>query len=303
MRGAGRDRVGRVRGVMAAHLPGYRVRTVVPLGEGEDNIAYEVNAELILRFAKEPDPARRAATVDGEARLLATVAAVATLPVPTPVFGDPEQGCLGYAKLPGVPLIDLPPEWRSAHGGAIAAEIGELISALRGAPAGLADQLADLVGTDDQPNVEWLREAAETYAGLAPRVPPAHRPAVEAFLATRPPPDGTDLAFCHNDLGIEHVLVDPATATVTGVIDWGDAAITDPARDLGLVHRDLGPGALDRALRGYRCDAREVPAIRSRAGFYARCGLLEDMAYGMRTGRRAYLDNSLAALAWLYPER
>jgi len=30
---------------------------------------------------------------------------------------------------------------------------------------------------------------------------------------------------------------------VTGIIDWSDAAIVDPAHDFGLLHRDLGPAA------------------------------------------------------------
>jgi len=50
--------------------------------------------------------------------------------------------------------------------------------------------------------------------------------------------------FSHNDLGIEHVLGTPATAAVTGVIDWGDAALIDPACDFGLLYRDLGAAAL-----------------------------------------------------------
>lgn len=88
---------------------------------------------------------------------------------------------------------------------------------------------------------------------------------------------------------------------MTGVIDWTDAAIVDPAYDFGLIHRDLGPAAVHRALRAYPADARETEAIAERAIFYARCALLEDLAYGLETGRRTYLDKSLAALRWLYP--
>jgi aminoglycoside phosphotransferase (APT) family kinase protein len=123
---------------------------------------------------------------------------------------------------------------------------------------------------------------------------------VEAFLAAPPPDSGTDtLVFSHNDLGIEHVLVDPATATVTGVIDWSDAALADPACDFGLLYRDLGPAALAAALTEYR--AGDAAALRERTAFYARCSLLEDLAYGTQTGQNAYTDKSLAALEWLFP--
>ncbi|MBC6463669.1 phosphotransferase, partial [Actinomadura sp. HBU206391] len=160
---------------------------------------------------------------------------------------------------------------------------------------------AELVGIDDRPKELWLSEAAETYALVIEKVPPVHRPAVEAFLDAAPPAGGHALAFSHNDLGIEHVLVDPVAWTVTGVIDWSDAAIVDPAHDFGLLYRDLGPDAVRQALRGYRTDVDDLEAIGPRAVFYARCGVLEDMAYGIETGRDKYLDKSVAALEWLYP--
>lgn len=292
------DHAGDVRDVVAMHLPDYRIDSVVLLGEGEDNVAYEVNGELIVRFGKEPDPVSRAADVNGEVRLLAVVAGISPLPVPEPSFTAAEQGCLAYFKLPGRPLIDLALPQRSAHDAMIGARLGELLTALHEVPVG---QMAQLVDVDDQPTTAWLAEAADTYAMIAANMPMVHRPAVEAFLDEPPPADGYPLAFSHNDLGIEHVLIDPAAWTVTGVIDWSDAAICDPAHDFGLLYRDLGAAALHSALRSYRTDAYQVEAIRARAAFYARCSVLEDMAYGIETGQDNYLDKSIAALKWLYP--
>lgn len=292
----GRDRAADVRDVVAAHMPGYGIDSVVLLGEGEDNIAFLVNDELIVRFGKEDDPEGRAARAGAEARLLAAVAGVSPVPVPEPSFTVDERGCLAYFKLPGLPLIDADPLRRPAEVGSVAVALGEFLGALHAVPVG---EMAGLVETDDEPMAVWAEESAQIYASISGvAVPPAHRPAVEAFLGTPPPADPRDLVFSHNDLGIEHVLVDPDAWTVTGVIDWSDAAITDPARDFGLLYRDLGSEALDRALSGYRADAEDV---RARAGFYARCGVLEDMAYGLQTGHRKYLDKSLAALEWLFP--
>jgi aminoglycoside phosphotransferase (APT) family kinase protein len=142
-------------------------------------------------------------------------------------------------------------------------------------------------------------EAAASYAAVADITPPAQRGSVEAFLAARPLRSAGTLVFSHNDLGIEHVLVVPATGAITGVIDWSDAALTDPPRDFGLLYRDLGPAALTAALASYQ--ASDIAALRERAAFYARCGLLEDLAYGNRTGISAYTDKSLTALHWLFP--
>jgi aminoglycoside phosphotransferase (APT) family kinase protein len=293
-----RDHGAAVRRLVAANLPGYRVDSVVAVGEGADHLAYEVNGELIARWAKEPEPAARAAQVDREARLLAAVAAVSPLPVPELSFAVPEQGWLAYRKLPGRPLLDQPRGRWSAHASSIAAALGELLTALH---AGPTERLAALAGVDDQPPAGWRREAAETYLAVAGEVPAARRPLVEAFLEAPPPAEGWAPVFSHNDLGIEHVLVDPDTWTVTGVIDWSDAAVVDPAVDFGRLYRDLGPAAAHAAMGSYRTGTDELASLAERAVFYARCGVLEDLAYGLQTGRARYVDKSLAAMAWLYP--
>lgn len=268
---------------MAAHLPGYRVGSVTPIGSGLDNVAYDVNGELIVRFQRKPDPS----LLDREARLLAAVAAVTPVPVPEPVFTAPGYGCLAYRKLPGTPLLDLP----RGDTAPTAHTLGRFLAALHGLRI-------DFVVADVQPLIDWRREAAELYPTVAAHIPPAYRRRVEAFLGAPPPEDGYPLVFSHNDLGIEHVLVDPDTWTVTGVLDWSDAALVDPAYDFGLLFRDLGPGALRAALDAY---GRSVAGLADRAAFYARCSLFEDLAYGIETGRRRYVDKSLTALEWLFP--
>ncbi|MER6174126.1 phosphotransferase [Streptosporangium sp. NPDC001681] len=295
MESQSRDHAEDARDAVAEHLPGYRVETVTPLGEGQDNIAYEVNGELIVRFSKEPDPARRAALVEREARLLAAVARFSPVPVPEPRFTVAEHGCLAYFKLPGRPLLGLPMSERLAHGPSVAATLGGLLAAAHAVPM---DRLAGLVEVDDPPPSEWLDEAVESYPTISGEIPAAHRQAVQAFLDTPPPDGGYTPVFSHNDLGIEHVLVDPATGAVTGVIDWSDAAIVDPAYDFGLLYRDLGPTALDAALDGYR--PGDVTALRERAVFYGRCSLFEDLAYGLETGQDAYVGKSRTAMEWLF---
>ncbi len=285
--------------IVRAHLPGFLVSSVVPIGEGVDNFAYVVNDELVVRFGKESQPARCAELISPEAELLAVVAQISPLRVPEPVFSDPRQGCLAYVKIPGEPLLHLPRWQRLEIAPAVCVTLGEFLAALHAAPA---DRMAGLVGRDEVPMAEWREEAMGNYSSVRTSIPAARRAAVETFLAASPPDSGPGtLVFSHNDLGIEHVLIDPEAGVVTGVIDWSDAAITDPAYDFGLIYRDLGPAALTAALRGYA--AGDTGALRERAGFYARCSVLEDLAYGRRTGLSVYTDKNLAALDWLFAGR
>lgn len=296
MHSSNRDHVGSLLSALISEMPELEVESVTRLGEGMENVAFEVNGKLIVRFSKEPKPAKRAALVSHEARLLETVAGISTLPVPEPEFAVPDQGCLAYFKLPGTPLLDIPHEQRSAYAPSIGSTLGELLAALHSVPVG---RMADLVDTDVQPLDDWRADAADLVDELGDRVPEAPRPAIASFLAAVPPAPPSSLVFSHNDLGIEHVLVDPADGTVTGIIDWGDSAITDPAYDFGLLYRDLGPAALEAALDSYRQD-EHLGRIRGRAVFYGRCSVFEDLAYGIEIGDQRYVGKALAAFTWLF---
>jgi aminoglycoside phosphotransferase (APT) family kinase protein len=287
--------VGVVRDLVSAHVPGLTVADVIPCGEGLDNVAFDVNGELIVRFRKEPGVAERAALVTTEAALLDEIAGALPVAVPVTVFVDAERGCLAYRKLPGAPLLEQPRASRSAWAEVVGEVLGRSLAAMHALSAA---RMAAFVGTDDAPLTEWRADAADLYRNVAAGIPASDRAAIETFLADEPPPPVARLAFSHNDLGIEHVLVEPGTGAITGIIDWSDAAMVDPAYDVGLLYRDLGPAALDTLLR---CGVgANDDGMRERAVFYARCGVLEDLAYGRETGRATYVDKSLAALDWLF---
>jgi aminoglycoside phosphotransferase (APT) family kinase protein len=257
-----------VRQLLARHWPDVDVRDLRPLGGGQENVTYEANGELVVRVARKPDPevSRR------EAEILAAVRAVTEIAVPEPILVEPEAGLMVYRRLPGAPLAGLAQPRRVGRGA---------VAALLGFMRDIRD-----IGTthvDVQPPEEWLDEARALYESVAAHVPAKHRGAIEGFLGETPP-RAHDPVFCHNDLGTEHVLVDPDTREVTGIIDWTDAAMADPAYDLGLLYRDLGP--------------QVEPS--DAAVFYARCAVLEDLHYGVTEGRETYRNNALAALEWLY---
>lgn len=254
-----------VRGVVRRLLPGVAADRVEALGQGLDNAAYLVDGVWVVRFPVDPE----ALDVVREARLLRAVAGVldGIVAVPEPVFAG--EGALGYRVLPGVPLMGRRATQR------VSATLAAVLEALHAQPV---EAFAGLVPHDADPPAQWLEEARELARGL-------ELPEAEEFLREEPPAAAARLVFSHNDLGAEHVLVDPVEGVVTGIIDWSDAAICDPAYDWGLLLRDLGS------------DAPVVPVeLRQRALFYARCALIEDMAYG----HPAYVDKGHRQKAWLF---
>jgi aminoglycoside phosphotransferase (APT) family kinase protein len=299
--GAARGTV--VRDLLARH--GYPARDVRVLGAGLDHVAYEAvvpasvagadGVRVVVRLARDVGDTER---MRREARFLRRLAAVCPLPVPAPELlddGGPGGSCLVYPRLPGVPLLHAPAG--SRRPGAAGRALGGMLRVLHAQPV---ERWADVVDEDDTAPEAWRHDAEASYAAFARHVPPVHRERIEEFLAAEAPGPATRRALCHHDLGSEHVLVDTAGA-VTGVVDWSDAALADPARDLGLVWRDLGRAGLRAALEAYGPAARDAdPGLAERIGFYARCAALEDLAYGLATGLQAYAAKSLAGLGRLF---
>lgn len=278
--------IGDIRALLARHLPGYEVHTAVPAGDGLDNTVYLVNGDLIVR-ARVTDPA----AVRREVALLAVVKDLVEVRVPEVLFTDDRVGVIAYHALPGKPL-DQHPVPDPAR---LAAPLGRLLSALHAAPP---ERMRDLAPPDAYPAPTLLQDARLDYRDVEPHVPAPLRPLIERFLAAEPPGEPRELRLCHNDLGAEHLLADAATSTLTGVIDWTDAALTDPAHDFAKIYRDLGPEVFDLVLASY--DRNFDDADRRRALFHARCALIEDLAYGLSTGPRRYAEAALAHLEWTF---
>lgn len=284
------DLVDRVRRALRTHLPSHDSPAIVRLGAGHENVAFDVGGTLIVRVRRSVDGADGALAIEHEAALLDAVGRIATLPVPAIVFGDRDAGILAYRKLPGRALLGR--RVRSAR--RLAAELGRFLSGLHRMPT---TALAALVPRDDDPLADWRAGAVAEYAEVGPMLAADARRAIERFLAAPAPPDPDPerAVLCHNDLGAEHILADASTGAVTGIIDWSDAAIADPLHDLGRLYRDFGPAFVRELLAHY--DGRGDRTDWDRIRFYARCALIEDLAFGRRWGARAYLDAALANLA------
>lgn len=260
----------RAAAAVAEHAPAHRGQGWVDLGGGLDHRAFRVG-DLVVR-------ARESGGDDAvvrEAALLRLVADRIAVPVPEPRFADPERGVIAHRFLPGRPLLG-----RTPPAGA-AALLGRDLRALHGT---CRDAVGDLLPVDPADPAQWLD-------GLTG---PAH---LLRVVRTDVPPPADRLVPAHADLGAEHLLEDGGR--LTGIIDWSDAAVTDPALDLSRLLRDFGPAFLDAVLDAYGDDG---PELRRRTAFFARCAALEDLGFGRETGRDEYSRAAGRSLTWLFPD-
>ena len=240
------------------------------VGAGLDHDVYRTG-DLVLRVG---DPA----TVAGEAALLRLLAGALPCPVPVPELVDEVEGVLGHRWLPGEPLLGRPaPPGLAATLGLVLRRLHDVdVTGL--SDLGLPEEGDDLSVFADGPH----------RPGAPRRDGPAH--------GARP---GPHRVLVHGDLGAEHLLV--ADGRLSGILDWSDAAVSDPAVDFARLLRDFGPAFLDDVVASYGGPPDE--GFADRVLFVARCAALEDLAYGVATGRDEYSTAARASLGRLFPGR
>ena len=101
----------------------------------------------------------------------------------------------------------------------------------------------------------------------------------------------TDISFepslCHRDLGIEHIL--ESGGKITGIIDWGDACICDPAFDLtGLLI-----SFSQKVVKSISDRLDYPPEYLERAWFYSRVAPFYEFLYGKETQNEKHIRAGL----------
>lgn len=253
-------------------------------GSGWDHVAWRVVAAegtaWIVRAAMEGERGELAAGVHRELGVMGAARAALGGLIPDAVVLDADRGCTAHPRVPGAPLQDLVVAGRvpARDLDRLATEIGRIIATVAGldAPPDVAD--------DDGGFSAWFADLPEPVTAVVPLLSPAEQAAVGRFLAAPPPADPfpEDRRLAHNDLGAEHVLVDPDTLAITGIIDWTDVAVADLAAEVGRLLRDLGAERIDAVLEGMGVADPCRAAVVERAWCYARCLVLEDLAYALR---------------------
>ncbi|WP_216322836.1 phosphotransferase [Deinococcus aestuarii] len=284
--------------LLRADLPQFAHLAVTLLGEGTDHLALDLGGHYVFRFPKRPDTA---AALQSEARLTGWLAPVFPLAIPRYEFvrrlgQDPAHSYAGYAKLPGTPALFR--EAQHTPFAVVGPPLGTFLRRLHDMRVEEARALG--VPVEDDPGLdEWAQEALSDLALAVERgeVSTDAGRQWEHLLMTPPSPETVAPCLIHGDLAAEHVLLDEQ-GTPTAVIDWSDAEVGDPARDLAGVLHWGGDGLLHLVLETYgRVDERTL----ERARWLAVCRALGDLTYGAENGLDAYVRAGKRALGWLSP--
>jgi aminoglycoside 2''-phosphotransferase len=279
-------------------FPTLRVAACRYLSEGWDSSVWEVNGSLIFRF---PKRAEVGAWLHREIALLPSL--VPALPVPIPHLtyialagapADPNLPFAGYPKLEGVFLDQVPELLHPAS--PLVPQLSDFLRALHSFPLDRAVAHGVPPGSWSAWRGHWHAFAARAMRDDDPALDPPTRAWVaatrdaflaELALAARP------VALLHRDLALEHILADPTGERITGVIDWGDVWIGDPAIDFAGFAYACDAATLDALLAAYGpVDDR----FRQRAVWYATLAPFHLLQFGLDTNDPARIAEAHAAI-------
>jgi aminoglycoside 2''-phosphotransferase len=175
--------------------------------------------------------------------------------------------------MPGETIAAQPVRGRSARS-RLARDLGRFLSTLHGVPV----EEARRAGVRDQDL--WTDEYAPLVERALPLLPPATRAWLERrcddFVRGGGSRDAPRV-LVHGDIWGQNLLVDESGA-LSGVIDFGDARIGDPALDFAGVLNDFPWPFLERVWSHYR-GAVDADAAR-RTRFYSDVAPLYRVVYG-----------------------
>lgn len=251
------------------------------MGAPEDDFddGWDMTARLVDGGWVERSPRR--AVVEPQARreaaLLPWLAPRLPLPVPVPHVVSEDPLVLRHAYLPGDPCPGSSPE----HGRAV----GGFLRALHSVDT------ADAVAHGALDGESWFAAAREVRERMRrevlPRLPATVAADGAALLGRlgSPPPEES---VVHGDLGPSHIRV--TGDEVTGVIDWGDSGVGDPAIDLAWTAYGAGPAFVESLTGAYEPD----PGLLARARDLHLLGPWHEVLFGLDTGQEEYVASGLA---------
>lgn len=267
-------------------------RAVATPGADFDTAVVE-DAEGKRWTVRAPKRAAVGAALESELTLLQGLAAC-SLPFAVPFSAGtvplPEGGrAVVYPYLPGRPLN--PGTIKPGPG--LAASLGKALAALHEVPTSVLENAGFPAYSATEYRDRRLAEldAAAATSHVPTRLLTRWEKALEDVGRWKFQP-----TVVHGDLVAEHVLVDGDE--VSGVIDWSDAKVADPADDLAWIAVGADEDALESVLEAYSHARRETTdrhlAVRARlAGELA---LARWLLHGSRINDHLIIDDAVTML-------
>ncbi len=194
-----------------------------------------------------------------------------------------------HRQLPGNPVRPM----ELLHRPGLAAAFGRTVAAIHDLPVRLVEEAGMPVYSAEEYRFRRMAEVDRAAAtGQVPtRLLTRWERAVEEVGAWR------FVSCCvHGDLAGDNVLVQ--AETVTGVMEWSETRVADPADDLAWLAVGATEPALDGVLAAYTAARRETPdsSLRRRARLSGEFALARWLMHGVNSDDQTIVDDAVQML-------
>lgn len=239
---------------------GLAVQQIHTLGQGMDSVAYLVNHLYIFKQSKH-DEAR--AGLKKEIQILNYIKNKITLQIPAVEFYCEKYGVCGYKLIKGDILTpDIYQNMSCDEKNMLAQDIARFLGELHSVP------LPDIQGLVSDVAQDYASDYRALKNLIYHKIPDTSKLYLDNLFANilSDPRIVTYVsALCHNDLSCKHMIVQ--NNALAGIIDFGDAAVTDRDRDFVYllenskdeIGRDFGMKVLDY----YQHPDKNIPVLKA----------------------------------------
>lgn len=210
---------------------GIRVQDISVLGQGMDSVAYRVNEAYIFKQSKHEEARRN---LRKEVQVCQYLKGKMTLRIPDIEYYSERYGICGYQEIKGEQLTpDLYQKMCGEEKEQLARDIALFLREIHAVPP------PDIDGLELDVMEGYQRDYAALRELIYDKIPEKSQKYLEDLykrLRSDKRITQTVRALCHRDLSCNHIIMQNQKAV--GVIDFGDAAVTDRDQDFVYLLED-----------------------------------------------------------------
>ena len=260
--------------------------------DGWDNLVLIMDERVAFRIPRNK-LSRKQLRV--ELHYLPQIAAVSPLPVPIYTFFSKEPGLYaGYELIPGQPFErKFFNECTKTQQTEIAKLIGAFLSTLHRLE--INEKSNSKLPVRRQNRQSWLDLHAEVLSKAADMLNAIHKKKIDelfSYILEEIHFDELPKVLIHGDFSSDHIIYDPVRKGISGIIDFGDLMIGDPAYDFTGILLEYGRLFLDEVLEYYELPLDEAFLERIEQ-FYIPKGSLHQLLYAIEQGDERFVSQAI----------
>ena len=238
------------------HFPGLHILSIHQTGEGDNSVAFVINDQYIFRFPKREEVKDQ---LEKEIKVLPKIRQHLSLAIPEFKFISPTLSFAGHVKIAGISLSYK--SYRSLEKKyqlSIQHSLTDFLKQLHQISlSGLQNCGLEVMDMKEEYSNNLFNARRFIFPNISENNQNVISNLFNAYLDD-PAHFNYEPALIHNDLSKDHILFDPSTGSLSGIIDFGDMAIGDPDYDFMYLFDEFGTDFLHQILNNYQSSQKNL---------------------------------------------